>query len=1571
MTQLEGNNKKVNPAGSANEPVETTATTANPFAKGESAQPTPAISDTPVFQTTLRQETDAAAHKFLDGIWQEREQPRKREKEDEVTSQAFGIASTPTARGEANVRPQPAEVVKPIGSLARISHVDEEQVINKSLSTTPGVKVTDLNQEKRIVGLNQEKTTIGGGVKEPLNRTTFGDVAESLTSLAQGSRSADLKLTTKQSSAEGLVSTPRVDVQPLVKTGKTDGFDPTPTPRLDVQPLIKTVKMDGSDTTPMPRLDSQPTIKIAKTEGFDPTLRTEARPSIQTQTVQGPVERVSTGSGTGVIKDAVVFEDRVKPYVNADPGLLKYRTEPAPSGDVNVIHNKNFTPTSMDVPPIVGKPQGIAFVEARKPEYGTGVAANILPAKLTDGRAVSEPSVIAGQGVATRVEPFFSRPEGVTSVPMQSQRTEPRTDLRNELRTEPKIESLFGKDKSLVQTGTTSYASFGSADEIRYAKKMASEPPVVSGSGFARVQEINSMESAAMKAAIRQQGGDVAQTQINMVQTKNFELGKPYNPNAVNSEVPIKTYTGNKIAAELGTSVSDYKAQLGGADLGRKSALTDMMMPNSAITKSINLQEGPRPFYDGINGKPAIVYPKPIEGIGAPFKDPSVVKPEVIKPFTGPEIGSSVGRIEPALGPSKFEKVISGSEPRPIVGEFTPGPNRIEGSLAGEIYKHQKISLTEAGGASAADRNQVPGLTKTPIGQIDAGATKPLPNEGGSRINDLTQIGRNDKIAIDNSVRTPGTNVPAEQTRPNGTGSGSSADGSVTGVNNGDRRPTTPGTPVVVAPENGAKVTAPGTTPSEGTYKPAPGTPVEARPGVPAQDGNLRPAQTPGVTGDPGKHNGTETVTRTPGSNVEAPKVNGTPATDSRVGSTAPGAGKLTDVAAAKVPAGTQVADSRPGTPVGDAGRGTTFGDTRLGAPVRPADTTIAADTNAGRNQIRANSVDPVTAFEQSTQRIRQLTEGRSGETVKSGPLETALAGRVTQVRDFSTESGARLDGGRNQTVRAENNNDVRAEIGKLAGTNRGINAANNGIDGNGRRGVEPISAGREQPITNFEPQGKQIAKFEPTGKSIDARDPHVRVDAAGTSAGIGGRIPLSGSVRVADFQPGSTGQATGADGRVIGDIGRMPGVRGFAQAGDGRSFVSHAEIRAPRGETHRYITGLELALILSIAGIAKLRMDGRSNAARLEGRNWSITRQNGRPLIYVDGRQNAFQPQRGFGKGDGSSFRIMISTSGDQAAKLSTRTMRSMDIAQTKTTDATSRNGLNLGLLGRYHYLNYFGKNMPAMNYYGQFRSTSYTGSMGLAFVMAASGMTRPAGGMETQQGLDKLNPVTMGPADRIRMQSQNGLLTQFGRFNLDAALGGAANGRDLGQKDGKEDKKDNSLSALDDYQDFLARLDGFAKKKEDNEDEESVIINRKLSFGVEKLYDEASEEDEKVEEVNEEDTTNGSPLSQVLRRPKWVVQQGDTLDGLAERFFSNADLGWLIADLNRSLLRETFMDNKRIVEIQGRQEIELPVWQDIQKFTQNRKKNWTAENLVTIIVERQIDREVVESVLGKVVGV
>jgi hypothetical protein len=99
-------------------------------------------------------------------------------------------------------------------------------------------------------------------------------------------------------------------------------------------------------------------------------------------------------------------------------------------------------------------------------------------------------------------------------------------------------------------------------------------------------------------------------------------------------------------------------------------------------------------------------------------------------------------------------------------------------------------------------------------------------------------------------------------------------------------------------------------------------------------------------------------------------------------------------------------------------------------------------------------------------------------------------------------------------------------------------------------------------------------------------------------------------------------------------------------------------------------------------------------------------------------------------------------------------------------------------------------------------------------------------------------------------------------------------------------------------------------------------------------------------------------------------LVGVDDTFVSIAEEVLNDGGLAWLIADLNREYLHESYLNGKRIVRVRVRQSIQLPVYQDIIEFTRGRKRHMTANNLVTIVEESAINKEVIEDALGGMLG-
>lgn len=91
---------------------------------------------------------------------------------------------------------------------------------------------------------------------------------------------------------------------------------------------------------------------------------------------------------------------------------------------------------------------------------------------------------------------------------------------------------------------------------------------------------------------------------------------------------------------------------------------------------------------------------------------------------------------------------------------------------------------------------------------------------------------------------------------------------------------------------------------------------------------------------------------------------------------------------------------------------------------------------------------------------------------------------------------------------------------------------------------------------------------------------------------------------------------------------------------------------------------------------------------------------------------------------------------------------------------------------------------------------------------------------------------------------------------------------------------------------------------------------------------------------------------------RPLWLVCENDSLTTLAEQIYQDPDVGWLIADMNSARVRESWINQKRIIQMQSRQQIELPIQEDIDLFKQNKTQEHCAENLITVVIQNQLDK-------------
>jgi hypothetical protein len=111
-------------------------------------------------------------------------------------------------------------------------------------------------------------------------------------------------------------------------------------------------------------------------------------------------------------------------------------------------------------------------------------------------------------------------------------------------------------------------------------------------------------------------------------------------------------------------------------------------------------------------------------------------------------------------------------------------------------------------------------------------------------------------------------------------------------------------------------------------------------------------------------------------------------------------------------------------------------------------------------------------------------------------------------------------------------------------------------------------------------------------------------------------------------------------------------------------------------------------------------------------------------------------------------------------------------------------------------------------------------------------------------------------------------------------------------------------------------------------------------------------------------------SKSDQVLKRPVYLISKNETLIGIAEALFEDPDLGWLIADLNGGSVKQAVVNGKRIVELKDRQQIDLPVWQDIIEFYERRSAEAVGANLVTVVSDRQVNTELLNLMLSPVLA-
>lgn len=103
--------------------------------------------------------------------------------------------------------------------------------------------------------------------------------------------------------------------------------------------------------------------------------------------------------------------------------------------------------------------------------------------------------------------------------------------------------------------------------------------------------------------------------------------------------------------------------------------------------------------------------------------------------------------------------------------------------------------------------------------------------------------------------------------------------------------------------------------------------------------------------------------------------------------------------------------------------------------------------------------------------------------------------------------------------------------------------------------------------------------------------------------------------------------------------------------------------------------------------------------------------------------------------------------------------------------------------------------------------------------------------------------------------------------------------------------------------------------------------------------------------------------------QRATVIIGTKDCLCMIATAFFQNADVGWLIADINKHRLLERWQEKTRVISVSAQQILELPLPDEIENFLKNKSKEACSKNMITIVLENNCSKEKLEEKLAPVI--
>jgi hypothetical protein len=102
---------------------------------------------------------------------------------------------------------------------------------------------------------------------------------------------------------------------------------------------------------------------------------------------------------------------------------------------------------------------------------------------------------------------------------------------------------------------------------------------------------------------------------------------------------------------------------------------------------------------------------------------------------------------------------------------------------------------------------------------------------------------------------------------------------------------------------------------------------------------------------------------------------------------------------------------------------------------------------------------------------------------------------------------------------------------------------------------------------------------------------------------------------------------------------------------------------------------------------------------------------------------------------------------------------------------------------------------------------------------------------------------------------------------------------------------------------------------------------------------------------------------------RPQVIVALGDTLTQIAARLYGDTNLAWLIAALNPQCQYHYHKD-RCLVRLKVRQVLSLPVFDDLKTFARQRKSYMVAANILTVVEDTAVNKEVLNQTFAALLG-